>query len=127
MTMTLLESSLSTRARRYFLELPGAGVLPPAPGVQSGEAGSQDSGTQVRFQVATAAGVVTAARFQAYGCPHTLAVCAWLTEQLPGQRVAAIGAPADWAREMSVPLEKLGRLLVVEDALNATLGRARSE
>ena len=60
-----------------------------------------------------------AARFQAWGCPHTLAVAAWLTQQLPGRKAgqALPGTPADWARALEVPTEKLGRLLVVEDAL----------
>jgi hypothetical protein len=36
----------------------------------------------------------------------------------------ALGEPADWARALEVPVEKLGRLLVVEDALQACLGSA---
>jgi hypothetical protein len=31
------------------------------------------------------------------------------------------GSPADWAREFEVPAEKLGRMLIVEDALRAAL------
>jgi hypothetical protein len=31
------------------------------------------------------------------------------------------GTPADWAQTFEVPAEKLGRLLIVEDALNAAL------
>jgi hypothetical protein len=32
------------------------------------------------------------------------------------------GKPADWAEKFDVPTEKLGRLLIVEDALRAALG-----
>jgi hypothetical protein len=35
------------------------------------------------------------------------------------------GTPADWAEKFAVPAEKLGRLLVVEDALRAALRPAR--
>jgi NifU-like protein involved in Fe-S cluster formation len=130
---------LSPVARHHFRNLPGAGALPPpaasghsASGqarewarVLIGEAGAREQGVWVRFHVLVVNGIVKDARFQAYGCPHTLAVAAWLTGQLAGRsREALIPAkPADWARALSVPIEKLGRLLVVEDALQACVQR----
>jgi len=70
---------------------------------------------------------VKSARFSAYGCPHTLAVTAWLCETLEGAPLEGVapGTPADWAEKFAVPAEKLGRLLVVEDALRAALSPAR--
>jgi hypothetical protein len=52
-----------------------------------------------------------------------LAVAAWVTARLPGRALQGLtlGEPADWARSLEVPVEKLGRLLVVEDALQACL------
>jgi len=66
---------------------------------------------------------VKSARFSAYGCPHTLVVTAWLCEVLEGARIDAgiPGTPADWAARFDVPTEKLGRLLIVEDALRIAL------
>jgi len=107
--------SLSPITRQYFERLPGAGVIDG----RVGEAGSVSQEAWVRFHLAFEGGTVKAARFQAYGCPHTLAVAAWLTEQLPGCRDVP-GEPADWARALSVPTAKLGRLLIVEDALRAS-------
>ncbi|HEY5102188.1 MAG TPA: iron-sulfur cluster assembly scaffold protein [Steroidobacteraceae bacterium] len=117
------EDALSPVVRALFNRLPSAGTLATLPGVISGEAGSVEQGAWVRFHLQIEHGVVIAARFQAYGCPHTLAVSAWLTEQLPGRKLSdlSIGEPSDWARALSVPIEKLGRLLVVEDALQATI------
>jgi hypothetical protein len=48
-------------------------------------------------------------------------VAAWLCGELRGRRRTALvpGTPADWAEARAVPPEKLGRLLVVEDALRA--------
>jgi cysteine desulfurase len=114
---------LSPAARRLFGELPGAGTLADGPGVVRGEAGGADTDTWVRFHLRIVDGTVKDARFQARGCPHTLAVAAWLTGQLPGRRTAELvpGEPAEWARALDVPVEKLGRLLVVEDALQACL------
>jgi len=98
-------------------------VLEDAPGVIRGQAGGADSGTWVRFHLLIDGGTVRDARFQAYACPHTLAVVAWLARQLPGRARSALslGSPAEWAGALGVPAEKLGRLLVVEDALRACL------
>ncbi|MGH8139979.1 MAG: aminotransferase class V-fold PLP-dependent enzyme [Steroidobacteraceae bacterium] len=128
---------LGPLARQYFLTLPQAGVFPdPSESVQpegtspegtakvlTGEAGSQGQGTWLRFHLLVVDNIVKDARFQSYGCPHTLAVAAWLAGQLPGRHCEALvpGVPADWARVLEVPIEKLGRLLVVEDALRACL------
>jgi cysteine desulfurase len=112
---------LNHEVRELFAKLPGAGTLPSGTGVLRGEAGSIDRDAWVRFHLHSVGGVVKAARFQAYGCPHTLAVTAWLTQKLPGRALSelALGRPSEWARALAVPVEKLGRLLIVEDALRA--------
>jgi cysteine desulfurase len=91
----------------------------------TGEAGSPSQETWVRFHLSAGSGIVKAARFKAYGCPHTLAVADWLTRRLPGRTRddGPPGTPALWAEELSVPVERLGRLLVVEDALLACFAR----
>jgi len=117
---------LSPLARDYFERLPAAGLIPAGSGpVLGGEAGAEGLETWVRFHLVMAGDTVKAARFQAYGCPHTLAVASWLAAQLPNRnRYDALpGGPSDWARTMQVPTEKLGRLLVVEDAVRAALQR----
>ncbi len=125
---TLLGRSLSPLARRYFLAPARPPEYPdgaPNPEIRQGEAGRDSEGTRVRFELKIARGTVKSARFSAYGCPHTLAVTAWLCETLEGAPPAVPGTPADWAAKFAVPAEKLGRLLVVEDALRAALGLAR--
>ena len=96
-----------------------------ASGVLAGEGGAPGQATWVRFHLTIAAGIVKSARFKAYGCPHTLAVADTLTRRLPGRTRAEgpSGTPAEWAEELKVPVEKLGRLLVVEDALRACFAR----
>jgi cysteine desulfurase len=117
---------LNPLARRYFMAAPrppvfSQGELPPD--ARQGRAGKQADGTEVCFELRIADGIVKSARFTAYGCPHTVAVAAWLCDALEGARLDAgtPGAPADWARNFEVPAEKLGRLLIVEDALRAAL------
>ncbi|MGH8289813.1 MAG: aminotransferase class V-fold PLP-dependent enzyme [Steroidobacteraceae bacterium] len=84
-----------------------------------GEGGGPGQEVWIRFRLQVREGVVTSALFKAYGCPHTLAVTAWVTERLRGRGRAdlAPGTPAEWAETLAVPAEKLGRLLVVQDAL----------
>jgi hypothetical protein len=91
-----------------------------------GEAGREQRGTRVRFTLRVRHGELMEVRYRAYGCPHTLAVCEWLAEELEAGRSASIGRPEDWCRTLAVPIVKLGRLLVVEDALNEAL-RAAAE
>lgn len=107
---------------RYFRAPP----RPPtgAPGVRTGHAGRRADGAEVWFEFEIGGGIVKSARFSAYGCPHTLAVAQWLCEVVEGARfgpdlIDRTGRPADWAAKFEVPIEKLGRLLVVEDALRA--------
>jgi hypothetical protein len=115
---------VSERVRRHFDSLEGAGRLSGGPGyVISGTAGERAQGTQVRFDWRVEGGRISEARFLAYGCPYTLAACDWLVAQLAGRGRDAPwpGHPEAWARALDIPLERLGRLLVVEDALRATL------
>ena len=92
---------------------------PPSASGVVGEGGGRGQEVWVRFTLEVEEGVVKSALFKTYGCPHTLAVAAWVAERLRGRGRAdlAPGTPAEWAAELAVPVEKLGRLLVVEDAL----------
>jgi hypothetical protein len=102
---------------RYFGWAANVGELTGA-GICRGAAGSLAQGTWVQFDLQISAGAVSAARFLAFGCPHTIAVSAWLAEQAVGQRVKPLlpeGVPALRDR-FAVPVEKTGRLLIVEDA-----------
>jgi len=91
------------------------------PGLVSGEAEDRTLGVWVRFQLQLNDGIVRAARFAAFGCPHTIAAADWAAERLEGARVAKIQALDVRAiqRELGLPVEKLGKLLRIEDALAA--------
>jgi NifU-like protein involved in Fe-S cluster formation len=135
---TGLVDPLPPPVRRLFAALTHAGG-PHAAGAQptagqrwvSGEAGRERHGTRVRFLLRLDRDRLLEVRYRAYGCPHTLAACEWVCQQLEGAgrapaelRAERIGGPADWAAALQIPPVKLGRLLVVEDALKAALEAA---
>jgi cysteine desulfurase len=116
--------TLSPRVRELFSRLDAAGSLAGAPGtVLRGEAGQERGEVWVRLHLRVDADTVIEARFQALGCPHTLATASWLAMQLAGRKrlEAQPGSPHTWAENLQVPVEKLGRLLLIEDALHAAL------
>ncbi len=110
---------------RRLRALSPAAEPPPAGFTVSGEAGGPGQDTWVRFDLAVENGIVKAARVKSYGCPHTVAVASWLASQLPGRHRGDLvpGSPNGWAAAQAVPVEKLGRLLVVEDALQQCVQR----
>ena len=127
----MIDDPLAPAVRQLFVDLRHSGTPrePSATAVArlcAGEAGREQRGTRVRFVLEVMDGGIGAARFAAYGCPHTLAVCEWLCRELEAGRQGSIGRPADWCRTLGVPIVKLGRLLVVEDALYAAMQHIKS-
>ncbi|HEV7610267.1 MAG TPA: iron-sulfur cluster assembly scaffold protein [Steroidobacteraceae bacterium] len=115
----------SSLTLQYFETAPGAGVL-SGPGVYRGAAGGRAQGTWVQFDVQVDAGTLQAARFLAFGCPHTIAVSAWVAEQAAGHEVRASlpESVQSLSERFEVPVEKRGRLLIIEDAWHAALAAA---
>lgn len=103
--------------RRYFESPPNVGEL-SGPGVFRGAAGQREEGTWVQFDLRTESGTVRAARFLAFACPHTIAVSAWLAEQSVGRAVTPMlpQSVRELRDRFEVPVEKMGRLLIIEDA-----------
>ncbi len=107
---------------RYFAAAPAVGELArngsATASVFRGSAGERERGTWVQFDIQVRNGRVLDARFLAFGCPHTIAVASWVAEQACGGVLrAALPEPVHALRErFDVPAEKLGKLLIVEDA-----------
>jgi NifU-like protein involved in Fe-S cluster formation len=120
------QDPLSAAVRARFRSLRHAGELAASATdlLVQGEAGREQRGTRVRFTLQLQGQRVHQARYRAYGCPHTLAACEWVAERLEQAPVSALGTPAEWARELDIPPAKLGRLLILEDALRAALASA---
>ncbi|MBT8132723.1 MAG: iron-sulfur cluster assembly scaffold protein [Gammaproteobacteria bacterium] len=91
------------------------------PTALSGRAGSQASGMLVEFCLEHDNGLIAHASFRAWGCPHTIAVASWLTEELPGKAIKSVRSlDLDAiAGKLDLPAEKWGCILMAEDALRA--------
>jgi len=112
----------------YFATAVRAGRL-SGDKVYRGAAGNREQGTWVQFDVQPASGNLTDARFLAFGCPHTIAAAAWVAEQAVGKPVTRHLPDSVQAISLkfAVPLEKLGRLLIIEDAWLAAINSALKE
>ena len=73
-------------------------------------------------------GAVESMRFRAWGCPHTIAAAEAACARLEGRPVSELleFSASDLMEDLSVPVEKTGRILVIEDALRS-LGQRFSE
>ena len=87
--------------------------------VSRGEAGSRAKGTWIVIEACIDGGRVDRVAFQAFGCPHTIAACSRATELLAGGAAGCLARfdPSVLAAELSIPPEKLGSLLILQDAL----------
>ena len=105
----------------HFNHPRNAGNLADGVGIRRTHAGNRAAGAEVSLSVRVATDSVAEVRFQAFGCPHFLAAASLATERLKGLPVAALTQwrAGDIGRELDVPVEKRGRLLILEDAVRA--------
>ena len=103
-----------------------ADALESASPVLIGEAEDRSLNVWVRFQARLRGGVIESVRFEAYGCPHFVAAADWHAERLEGRPSAMLAEPdtVGARKALDVPTEKLGKLLVIEDALAACASAA---
>ncbi|HLF12325.1 MAG TPA: iron-sulfur cluster assembly scaffold protein [Gammaproteobacteria bacterium] len=108
--------------RRFGSPQPASELGKGAPGrVVAGEAEDRTLHVWVRFQLQVIEGVIQAVRFQVYGCPHTVAAASWAAEWLEGRPVESSSGlnVRELEAALNVPVDKLGKLLRIEDAVLA--------
>ena len=112
----------SLEVQERFRSPAGAGEFAEGtPQVVAGEAEDRTLNVWYRFQISVAGTVIRAVKFRVFGCPHSIAAAAWVADALDGRDVAAIRDldMHELRRKLDAPVEKLGKLLVLEDALRA--------
>ncbi len=113
-------AALSPLALDHFEFPRNVGAVAGANVVQ-GSAGNRELGANVCFSLRVAQARVAEIRFRAYGCPHTIAAASWLTQRLHGAAVEDLER-CSWREiedALSVPPQKRGKLLILEDAMRA--------
>ena len=110
----------SARVRDYFARTAHAGDLEDAVVAEIAEQG-------VHLQLAATEddGNIRALKFRAWGCPHVIAACEYFCAEYEGRPLDALEEfqASNIMRNLSVPVEKTGRILVLEDVVRL-LGRA---
>jgi hypothetical protein len=88
-----------------------------------GEAAESAGGARVVLVAGSDGQVFREVRFRVFGCPHLVAAAEAWCREAEGRPVTAPGAPAVRALMalLDVPVEKTGRILVLEDAWQALL------
>jgi NifU-like protein involved in Fe-S cluster formation len=119
----------SAAAREHFEHPRHVGALDPAAlDVAAALVGEPVSGAILQLHLrANAAGLITAARFKAYGCSWTVACGSLLTEWLEGRTLAEAARFRHHllVETLDAPPEKLHCAVLAETALKAAL-RARA-
>lgn len=110
----------SPEVRKLFAEPLHAGELDRATCVET-----DDQGIRLRLEALIDEGEIEALRFRAYGCPHVIAATEAFCAAYEGRPAAdLLEFRADGLMQsLPVPVEKTGRILVLEDAVRS-LGQA---
>lgn len=95
--------------------------------VLTGRAAESESGMSVVLAAEMNGGRIARLRFRAFGCPHLVAAAEEACSLLEGQDAQALQrfSATQCLKFLEVPVEKTGRLLLLEDAVQA-LARAMS-
>jgi NifU-like protein involved in Fe-S cluster formation len=81
----------------------------------------EDQGVRICLTAQASAGEIKALRFKAWGCPHVIAAAEAFCAAYEGRPTAELleFSASDLMQSLPVPVEKTGRILVIEDAVHA--------
>jgi nitrogen fixation NifU-like protein len=86
-----------------------------------------EQGVRVALAADVDGDIISGLRFRAWGCPHLIAATEAFCRAFEGRPVSALRAfsAAEIMQTLPVPREKLGRILVLEDAVRSLGQSAR--
>ncbi len=86
-----------------------------------------DQGVRIALAADIDDDIIVSLRFRAWGCPHLIAAAEAFCRAFEGQPVSALQAfsAAEIMQTLPVPREKMGRILVLEDAVRSLGQSAR--
>jgi nitrogen fixation NifU-like protein len=85
----------------------------------------EDQGIRLRLSAEVSSGKITRLAFRAWACPHVIAAAETVCRQFEGRPVAELEQfeTGQIMGDLAVPVEKTGRILVLEDTVRS-LGQA---
>ncbi|MFB3125424.1 MAG: iron-sulfur cluster assembly scaffold protein [Woeseiaceae bacterium] len=122
MTSAALTNPYSELVKRYFANPVHAGQLPDEYNkAVVGEAAESETGARVILYAVVDRDTVRILRYQVFGCPHLIAAAEAFCGAAEGQPVATLlqlDVPG-LMDKLTIPVEKTGRVLILEDAAKA--------
>ena len=81
----------------------------------------EDQGVRIALSAETDKKVLRSLRFEAWGCPHVIAVSEAFCESYEGRPASDLleFSASDLMQSLAVPVEKTGRILVIEDVVRS--------
>lgn len=104
---------------RLFTQTPRAGRCDVGPDVRTAEAATQAGKFRLRLDCRVEQGHIADSRFQAYGCPYTIAVGAWLANWCVNRPCTELReAPvAELRAALEIPEDRAHCWLLAQDVL----------
>ena len=122
MITAALANPYSELVKRYFANPVHAGQLPDEyNNAVVGEAAESETGARVILHAVVDRDTVRILRYQVFGCPHLIAAAEAFCDQVEGQPVSTLlelDVPG-LMDKLTIPVEKTGRVLILEDAAKA--------
>jgi nitrogen fixation NifU-like protein len=80
-----------------------------------------DKGSRLELAAGIAEEVIVEMRFKVWGCPHLIAAAEALCKEREHGAIAGLSVfePAEIMARLAIPVEKTGRILLLEDALKS--------
>lgn len=120
----LLTEPYNETVREYFHNAAHAGHLSrDYQQILESVAAEFGQGARIALAVGIEDGLVGEMRFHVWGCPHLIAAAEWLCRQCEAGPLAVLEdfPLQEIMRQLSVPVEKTSRILLLEDALKSLM------
>lgn len=92
------------------------------------QASESAAGAKLQLAVGMVEGKLQEIRFRAFACPHLVAAAEWLCKEYEGRSLEDLAGfrAADCMVPLAIPVEKIGRILLLEDAIRLLLRSLRT-
>jgi NifU-like protein involved in Fe-S cluster formation len=116
---TVVQDPYNKLVRAYFVNPMHAGQLQGAYSHTVSAWADSGDGTVVQLEAGIDGDIVQELRFRALACPHLISAAELFCIRFEGKPVTSLQefSPADIQQELQVPVNKTGRILLLEDAV----------